>query len=58
MDITTTLNQIVALNIQDRIRLVQSILDSIAAEQVDTDLTELQKRELDSPIGEATPTTN
>jgi putative addiction module component (TIGR02574 family) len=50
MDITTTLNQIVALDIQDRIRLVQGILDSIAAEQVDPDLTESQKRELDRPI--------
>ena len=58
MDITTTLNQIVTLDIQDRIRLVQGILDSIAAEQVDPDLTEPQKRELDSLIGEATPTTN
>jgi hypothetical protein len=58
MDITTTLNQIVALDIQDRIRLVQGSLDSIAAEQVDPDLTESQQRELDSPIGEATPTTN
>jgi putative addiction module component (TIGR02574 family) len=50
MDITTTLNQIVALNIQDRIRLVQGILDSIAAEQIDPDLTESQKRELDRRI--------
>jgi putative addiction module component (TIGR02574 family) len=50
MDITTTLNQIVALDIQDRIRLVQGILDSIAAEQVDPDLTESQKRELDLRI--------
>jgi putative addiction module component (TIGR02574 family) len=50
MDITTTLNQIVALDIQDRIRLVQGILDSIAAEQVDTDITEPQKRELDRRI--------
>ena len=50
MDITTTLNQIVALDIQDRIRLVQGILDSIAAEQVDTDVTEPQKRELDRRI--------
>ena len=50
MDITTTLNQIVALDIQDRIRLVQGILDSIAAEQVDSDLTESQKRELDRRI--------
>jgi putative addiction module component (TIGR02574 family) len=50
MDITTTLNQIVALDIQDRIRLVHGILDSIAAEQVDTDITEPQKRELDRRI--------
>jgi putative addiction module component (TIGR02574 family) len=50
MDITTTLNQIVALDIQDRIRLVQGILDSIAAEQVNPDLTEPQKRELDRQI--------
>ncbi len=50
MDITTTLNQIVALDVQDRIRLVQAILDSIATEQVDPDLTELQKRELDRHI--------
>jgi putative addiction module component (TIGR02574 family) len=50
MDITTTLNQIVALDIQDRIRLVQAILDSIAAEQIDPDLTESQKQELDRRI--------
>ncbi|WP_373539615.1 addiction module protein [Chamaesiphon sp.] len=50
MDITTTLNQIIALDIQDRIRLVQGILDSIAAEQVDLDLTESQKQELDRRI--------
>ena len=50
MDIPTTLNQIIALDIQDRIRLVQAILDSIAAEQIDPDLTESQKRELDRRI--------
>ena len=52
MDITTTLNQIVALDIQDRIRLVQGILDSIAAEQLDPDLTEPQKQELDRRIND------
>ncbi len=52
MDITTTLNQIIALDIQDRIRLVQGILDSIAAEQVDFDLTESQKQELDRRISD------
>jgi putative addiction module component (TIGR02574 family) len=50
MDITTTLNQIVALDIQDRIRLVQGILDSIAAEHVDPNLTEPQQQELDRRI--------
>ena len=50
MDITTTLNQIMALSIQDRIRLVQSILDSIAAEQDYLDLTDSQKQELDRRI--------
>jgi putative addiction module component (TIGR02574 family) len=50
MDITATLNQIVALNIQDRIRLVQAILDSIAAEQDYSELTEFQKQELDRRI--------
>lgn len=50
MDITTTLNQIISLSIQDRIRLVQAILDSIAAEQDYLDLTESQKQELDRRI--------
>ncbi len=50
MDITTTLNQIIALSIQDRIRLVQAILDSIATEQDDLDLTDSQKQELDRRI--------
>jgi putative addiction module component (TIGR02574 family) len=44
------LNKIVELDIQDRIRLVQGILDSIAAEQVDPDLTEPEKQELDRRI--------
>jgi putative addiction module component (TIGR02574 family) len=50
MDITTTLNQIITLSIQDRIRLVQAILDSIAAEQDYLDLTDAQKQELDRRI--------
>jgi putative addiction module component (TIGR02574 family) len=47
MDITATLNEIVALSIEERISLVQDIWDSIAAEQASTDLTEMQKQELD-----------
>lgn len=50
MDITATLNEITALSVEDRIRLVQAIWDSIAAEQAYPDLTEVQKRELDRRI--------
>ena len=50
MDITAALNEITALSIEDRIRLVQAIWDSIAAEQAYPDLTEVQKRELDRRI--------
>ncbi len=50
MDFTATLNQIVSLSVQDRIRLVQAILESISAEQVHPDLTEFQKQELDRRI--------
>ncbi len=50
MDITATLNEIATLSIEDRIRLVQAIWDSIAAEQAYPDLTEQQKRELDNRI--------
>lgn len=53
MDFTATLNQIVALSIQDRIRLVQAILESIAAEQLHPDLTEFQKQELDRRINDS-----
>jgi putative addiction module component (TIGR02574 family) len=34
MDITATLNEIATLSVEDRIRIVQTIWDSIAAEQV------------------------
>ncbi|MBD2433105.1 MULTISPECIES: addiction module protein [Fischerella] len=50
MDITATLNEITALSVEDRIRLVQAIWDSIAAEQAYPDLTEVQKQELDRRI--------
>jgi len=53
MDITATLNQIITLSIQDRIRLVQAILESIAVEQDYPDLTELQKQELDRRIADS-----
>lgn len=47
MDINTTLNQINEVSIDDRIRLVQAIWDSIAAEQAHPDLTPEQEAELD-----------
>lgn len=50
MDFTATLNEIAALSIEDRIRLVQAIWDGIAAEQAYPDLTDTQKRELDDRI--------
>ncbi|MEQ8971443.1 MAG: addiction module protein [Coleofasciculus sp. C1-SOL-03] len=50
MNITAALNEIVSLSIEERIRLVQAIWDSIAAEQAYPDLTERQKQELDHRI--------
>lgn len=53
MDITATLKQILALDISERIRIVQTILDSIAAEQAYFELTESQKQELDRRIDDS-----
>ncbi|MDJ0731722.1 MAG: addiction module protein, partial [Crocosphaera sp.] len=53
MNITETLNKINALNIEDRIFIVQAIWDSIAEEQVYPDLNEEQKKELDSRINDS-----
>jgi putative addiction module component (TIGR02574 family) len=50
MDIAATLNEITALSVEERIRLVQAIWDSIAAEQTYPDLTEAQKQVLDQRI--------
>jgi putative addiction module component (TIGR02574 family) len=52
MEITTTLNEIVSLNLEDRIQLVQAIWDSIAAEQAYPELTEAQNQELDNRIND------
>ena len=52
MDISATLKEITALSIEERIRFVQAILDSIAAEQAYPDFTEAQKRELDRWIAD------
>ena len=52
MDITATLNEIVSLSVEDRIRIVQAIWDSIAAEQAYPDLIEMQKQEIDRRIAD------
>ena len=53
MDLTVTLNQITSLCVEDRIRLVQAIWDSIAAEQAYPDMTAVQKQELDRRISDS-----
>ncbi|MCC5641137.1 addiction module protein [Nostoc sp. CHAB 5844] len=52
MDFTATLNEIKTLSIEERIRLVQAIWDTIAVEQGYLDLTEAQKQELDRRIND------
>jgi putative addiction module component (TIGR02574 family) len=47
MDITATLEGIVILSIEERIRIVQVILESISLDQSVPDLTIAQKQELD-----------
>jgi putative addiction module component (TIGR02574 family) len=50
MDIAATLKEITTLSVEERIHLVQIIWDSIAAEQLDIDLTQAQQQELDRRI--------
>lgn len=52
MDFTATLNEIKSLSIEERIRFVQAIWDSIAAEKTYPDLTAAQKQELDRRIND------
>ena len=47
MDFSTTLTAISALSLDDRIRLVEAVWDSIAAEQPTPPLTDAQRKELD-----------
>ena len=46
MDLSTTLAEIVSLSIDERIRLVEAIWDSIAAEPGQPELTTAQQQEL------------
>ncbi|PSB02813.1 addiction module protein [Merismopedia glauca] len=52
MDITATLKEITALSVSDRIRLVQAIWDTIADEQVYSNLITSQQQELDRRIAD------
>ncbi|HEV2948660.1 MAG TPA: addiction module protein [Gemmataceae bacterium] len=58
MDLTTTLAAVRALDIDDRIRLVEEIWDEIAADHARFELTDSQKRELDNRLrdDDANPT--
>jgi len=47
MDLSTTLAEIRSLSIDERIRLVEAIWDSIASEPGQPKLTEAQERELE-----------
>ncbi len=47
MDLATTLAEIVSLSVDERIRLVEAIWDSIAAEPSQPELTEAQRKELE-----------
>ena len=47
MDIATTLTEIKALSIEERLALVEAIWDSIAAESENLPLTEAQRLELE-----------
>lgn len=52
MHLSTTLSGITGMSIDDRIRLVEGIWDSIAAEQDQLPLTEAQKRELERRLAD------
>ena len=52
MNLTETLNEITSLSVEERIRIVRVIWDSIAAEQVYPDLTIPQQQELDRRIAD------
>lgn len=57
MNITATLESIVELSIEERIHIVQAILESISMDQSIPELTIAQKQELDRRISayEANP---
>ncbi len=52
MDLSSALAAIRSLSIDDRVRLVQTILDEIAAQESTPELTEAQQRELDRRLAD------
>ena len=52
INMTTTLAEISSLSVDDRIKLVQAIWDTIAADQTHPDLTEAQKKDLNRRVAE------
>lgn len=52
MDFSATLAEVTTMSVDDRLRLVQAIWDSIEAEQSFPDLTEAQQRDLDRRVAE------
>lgn len=51
MDLATALTEIVSLSVDERIRLVEAIWDSIVAEPGQPELTETQQQELERRLG-------
>ncbi|MDH3599974.1 MAG: addiction module protein [Candidatus Tectomicrobia bacterium] len=47
MELSTTLAEIVSLSVDERLRLVEAIWDSIAAETGQPEMTEAQREELE-----------
>ncbi|MBW4559075.1 MAG: addiction module protein [Trichormus sp. ATA11-4-KO1] len=52
MDFTATLNEIKSLSIEERLRFVQAIWESIAAEQIYPNVTAAQQQELERRIND------
>jgi putative addiction module component (TIGR02574 family) len=52
VDIVATIAEIETLSVDDRLRIVEAIWDSIAAEPENLPLTEAQRRELDRRLAD------
>jgi putative addiction module component (TIGR02574 family) len=52
MSFSATVSEIATWSIEERIRLVQAVLDTIAGERTEWELTEAQKTEIDRRIAD------